>query len=148
MTATSSASLPPWTRRCWRPSPPAWSSAAPTRGTALRLLDGLGARRAAQRLRHLLRQRGRLRIPRGPIQSTTANPAGLTSRQLEVLALVAEGLSNPEIAARLSLSPRTVDHHVSAVLTKLAVSSRRQATAAARRLGVAAVKDGRPTAAS
>ena len=115
---------------------------------ALRLLDGLGARRAAQRLRHLLRQRGRLRIPRGPSRTTTANPAGLTSRQLEVLALLAEGLSNPEIAARLSLSPRTVDHHVSAVLAKLAVSSRRQATAAARRLGVAAVKDGRPTAAS
>jgi DNA-binding CsgD family transcriptional regulator len=104
---------------------------------ALRLLDGLGASRTARRLRHQLRQRGRLRIPRGPSRTTTANPAGLTGRQLEVLALLAGGLSNAEIAARLSLSPRTVDHHVSAVLGKLAVSSRRQAAAAAYRLGVA-----------
>jgi DNA-binding CsgD family transcriptional regulator len=115
---------------------------------ALRLLDRLGAAKAAQRLRRELRQKGSLRIPRGPSRTTTANPAGLTSRQLEVLRLLTEGLSNPEIAARLSLSPRTVDHHVSAVLAKLGVDSRRQATTAARRLGVAMVKDGRPTGSS
>ena len=115
---------------------------------ALRLLDGLGASQTARLLRHQLRRRGRLRVPRGPSRTTSANPAGLTSRQLEVLALLAGGLSNADIAARLSLSPRTVDHHVSAVLGKLAVSSRRQAAAAAHRLGVASVIDGQPASQS
>jgi DNA-binding CsgD family transcriptional regulator len=111
---------------------------------ALALLDGLGARQTAQRLRRQLRRRGNLRLPRGPNRATAANPAGLTGRQLEVLRLLAEGLSNAEIAARLSLSPKTVDHHVSALLAKLAVGSRRQAAAAARQLGVASAKDREP----
>jgi DNA-binding CsgD family transcriptional regulator len=111
---------------------------------ALALLDGLGARQTAQRLRRQLRRRGNLRVPRGPTRATAANPAGLTGRQLEVLRLLAEGLSNAEIAARLSLSAKTVDHHVSALLAKLAVGSRRQAAAAARQLGVASAKDREP----
>jgi DNA-binding NarL/FixJ family response regulator len=109
---------------------------------ALALLDGLGARQTAQRLRRQLRRRGHLRVPRGPIRATAANPAGLTGRQVEVLGLLAEGLSDAEIAARLSLSTKTVSHHVSAVLAKLEVVSRHQAVAAARRLGVAPAKDG------
>jgi DNA-binding CsgD family transcriptional regulator/tetratricopeptide (TPR) repeat protein len=112
---------------------------------ALRLLDDLGASQAARRLRRQLRARGDLRIPRGPSRATAANPAGLTGRQLEVLRLLAAGQSNVEIAARLSLSPKTVDHHVSALLAKLAVGSRRQAAAAARRLGIVGVKDGEPS---
>jgi DNA-binding CsgD family transcriptional regulator len=111
---------------------------------ALALLDGLGARQTAQRLRRQLRRRGHLRVPRGPTRATAANPAGLTGRQLEVLRLLAEGLSNAEIAARLSLSAKTVEHHVSALLAKLAVGSRRQAAAAARQLGVASAKDREP----
>jgi len=111
---------------------------------ALRLLDGLGATQTAQRLRRQLRARGSLGIPRGPIRATAADPAGLTGRQLEVLRLLAAGQSNAEIAARLSLSVKTVDHHVSALLAKLAVGSRRQAAAAARRLGVVLPKDGEP----
>jgi DNA-binding CsgD family transcriptional regulator/tetratricopeptide (TPR) repeat protein len=111
---------------------------------ALRLLDGLGARQTAQRLRHQLRRRGNLRVPRGPTRATAANPAGLTGRQVEVLGLLAEGLTDAEIAARLSLSTKTVGHHVSALLAKLGVGSRRQAAAAARRLGVVAAKDGEP----
>jgi DNA-binding NarL/FixJ family response regulator len=107
---------------------------------ALSLLDGLGARQTAQRLRRQLRQRGNLRVPRGPTRATAANPAGLTDRQVEVLGLLAQGLSNPEIAARLSLSAKTVEHHVSALLAKLGAGSRREAAAAARRLGVAPVK--------
>jgi DNA-binding NarL/FixJ family response regulator len=59
-----------------------------------------------------------------------------------VLGLLAEGLTDAEIAARLSLSTKTVGHHVSALLAKLEVGSRRQAAATARRLGVAAAKDG------
>jgi DNA-binding CsgD family transcriptional regulator len=115
---------------------------------ALALLDGLGARQTAQRLRRQLRRRGHLRVPRGPTRATAANPAGLTGRQLEVLRLLAEGLSNAEIAARLSLSAKTVEHHVSALLAKLGVGSRRQAVAAARRLGVVPARDGGPSALS
>ena len=111
---------------------------------ALALLDGLGARQTAQRLRREFRRRGNLRIPRGPNVATAANPAGLTSRQVEVLCLLVDGLSNADIAARLSLSAKTVGHHVSAVLAKLGVGSRHQVVAAARRLGVAPAKDGEP----
>jgi DNA-binding CsgD family transcriptional regulator len=103
---------------------------------ALTLLDGLGARQAALRLRRRLRHRGDLRVPRGPNRTTAANPAGLTGRQVEVLQLLAEGLTDAEIAARLSLSTKTVGHHVSALLAKLGIRSRHQAAAAANRLWV------------
>jgi DNA-binding CsgD family transcriptional regulator len=103
---------------------------------ALRVMDRLGAARAARRVRAQLRERGVARVPRGPRPPTAANPPGLTARQLEVVALLADGLSNAEIAARLSVSARTVDHHVSAVLGKLRVATRGQAAAAARRLGL------------
>ena len=111
---------------------------------ALALLDGLGARQTAQRLRRQLRQRGDLHVPRGPNRATAANPAGLTGRQVEVLGLLAEGLTDAEIATRLSLSAKTVGHHVSALLAKLGVGSRRQAAAAARRLGLVPARDGDP----
>jgi DNA-binding CsgD family transcriptional regulator len=110
---------------------------------ALAVLDGLGARQAAQRVRRQLRDRGTVRVPRGPNRTTGANPAGLTGRQIEVLGLLAEGLTDADIARRLSLSAKTVGHHVSALLAKLGVASRREAAAAARRLGVA-TKDGEP----
>jgi DNA-binding CsgD family transcriptional regulator len=103
---------------------------------ALALFEQLGARPAAVLLRRRMRQQGRLGIPRGPHLSTRANQAGLTSRQVEVLLLLAEGRSNAEIARQLSTSFKTVDHHVSAVLSKLEVHSRAQAitTAFARGL--------------
>ncbi|MBV8217120.1 MAG: helix-turn-helix transcriptional regulator, partial [Solirubrobacterales bacterium] len=74
---------------------------------------------AARRLREL----GERGVPRGPRPKTCANPAGLTARELEVLGLLAEGLRNAQIAERLVLSGKTVDHHVSAVLRKLDVRS-------------------------
>ncbi|MEV4175100.1 AAA family ATPase [Nonomuraea sp. NPDC049709] len=104
---------------------------------ALRVLDRLGAVRAAQWLRGEMRRRGFTRIPRGPRRATAAHAAGLTPRQADVLALLAEGLSNAEIAARLSLSAKTVDHHISAVLSKLGVASRGQAAALAHRMNAA-----------
>jgi DNA-binding CsgD family transcriptional regulator/tetratricopeptide (TPR) repeat protein len=107
---------------------------------ALALLDGLGARRTALRLRRQLRRRGNLSVPRGPTRTTAANPAGLTGRQVEVLGLLAEGLTDAEIAVRLSLSAKTVGHHVSALLAKLGVGSRREAAVAARRLGVGSAR--------
>jgi ATP/maltotriose-dependent transcriptional regulator MalT len=111
---------------------------------ALAVLDGLGARQTAQRLRRQLRRRGDLRVPRGPNRATAANPAGLTGRQVEVLGLLAEGLTDAEIAARLSLSAKTVGHHVSALLAKLGVGSRREAAAAGRQLGLVPARDGEP----
>src|SRR4029450_10274480 len=82
---------------------------------AVGLLGGLGAREGGQRLRRHPRRRGTPRTPRGPTRATAANPAGLTGRQVEVLRLLAEGLSNAEIAARLSLAAKTREHHGSAV---------------------------------
>jgi DNA-binding NarL/FixJ family response regulator len=74
-------------------------------------------------------------VPRGPQPATRHNPAGLTSRQVDILRLLATGRTNAEIAQTLFLSVRTVDHHVSAVLQKLEVTSRREAAQIAVRLG-------------
>ena len=75
-------------------------------------------------------------MPRGPRATTQASPAGLTTRELEVLALLCEHLTNSEIADRLVVSPKTVDHHVSAILSKLSVGNRREAVSAAAALGL------------
>ncbi len=100
--------------------------------TALQILEGLGAAPAAAIVRRQLQSRGVRGLARGPRRSTRANPAGLTNRQMEVLELLAEGLSNREIGKRLFLSTRTVDHHVSALLQKLGAGSRARAAALAR----------------
>jgi DNA-binding CsgD family transcriptional regulator/tetratricopeptide (TPR) repeat protein len=103
---------------------------------ALQIFNDLGARPAAARVARRLRERGVVGVPRGSRSSTTANPAGLTDRQLEVLALVVDGLRDAEIAERLFVSTKTASHHVSAVLSKLGVRSRTEAATAAARLGV------------
>jgi DNA-binding CsgD family transcriptional regulator/tetratricopeptide (TPR) repeat protein len=96
---------------------------------AFTVLEGLGAHPAAVLVRHRLRTLGITRLPRRPQASTLANPVGLTARQAEILRLLASGMSNAEIAQRLVVSTRTVDHHVSAVLQKLGVRTRREAAA-------------------
>src|SRR3954447_1283030 len=100
--------------------------------TALGLFQELGAEAAVARVRVVLRGKG-LPAPRGPRASTRAHPEGLTGRQAEVLALLSEGLSDAEIAQRLVLSRRTVEHHVAAILAKLGVGSRSEAARAAAR---------------
>jgi DNA-binding CsgD family transcriptional regulator len=97
---------------------------------SLATLERLGATAAADLVRRRLRGKGVTRLPRRPLPRTRANPAGLTDRQLEVLGLLADGLTNAEIADRLVVSVRTVDHHVAAILAKLGVTSRREAARA------------------
>ena len=103
----------------------------------LEKLDLLGATATSDRLRRDLRQQGVQQLPTRPRVSTRANPAGLTNRQLDVAKLVARGHTNAEIADRLFISPRTTDHHVSAVLTKLGMPSRRAVVVQAADLGLA-----------
>ncbi|KPI22149.1 transcriptional regulator, LuxR family [Actinobacteria bacterium OK074] len=99
-------------------------------------LDALGAWRLAGLVRAELRGLGVRGVPRGPLAVTRANPGGLTGRQVEVVRLLVEGLTNPEIAGRLVVSVRTVDNHVRAVLDKLGASSRYQVAARAGELGL------------
>jgi DNA-binding CsgD family transcriptional regulator/tetratricopeptide (TPR) repeat protein len=103
----------------------------------LRVLEaGPAARVVAARLREI----GARGVPRGPRARTRENPAGLTARELEVLAALAEGLRNAQIAERLVLSERTVDHHVSAILGKLDAGTRGEASAEAVRLGLTSAR--------
>jgi DNA-binding CsgD family transcriptional regulator len=150
---TSSASTP-WRLQFegrWRDAAAAWTARECPYESARALLgsddiadveeahdafDRLGAAPAAALAQHRLRELGARQIPRGRRAATRANPAGLTERELEVLRLVAAGLSNGDIAARLFLSQRTVDHHVSAILAKLGVGSRREVAPAAAGLGI------------
>jgi DNA-binding CsgD family transcriptional regulator/tetratricopeptide (TPR) repeat protein len=107
---------------------------------ALRLalddLTSLGARPAAAFVTRRLRELGARGLPRGPRSATRANPAGLTARELEVLRLVSEGLRNSDIAGRLFLSVRTVDHHVASIRGKLDARTRGEAVSAAHRIGL------------
>ena len=102
---------------------------------ALRIFQHLGAQPAVDRLREQLKAAGR-RLPRGARASTQANPHQLTTREIEVLQLLCEGLRNSEIAERLCRSVRTVDHHLEAVFGKLNVTTRTEAIGAAARVGV------------
>jgi DNA-binding CsgD family transcriptional regulator len=135
----------------WRAAAEQWTAIGRPYEAALALADGDGEarRRALDRLHELgagpaaaivarrLRARGARGLRRGPRRTTRDNPANLTPREVEVLALVEQGLRNKQIAERLFVSAKTVDHHVAAILRKLGVHTRGEAGAAARRLGFA-----------
>ena len=106
---------------------------------ALEGFHDLDAEAAGRLCRRRLRQLGVRSVPAGARAATREHPAGLTPRESEVLDLIVEGLRNDEIAARLVISVKTVDHHVSAVLGKLGVGSRGAAATEARRLGLTAL---------
>jgi DNA-binding CsgD family transcriptional regulator len=75
-------------------------------------------------------------VRRGPRRATQENKAGLTRREMDVLLLMQQGRSNADIARQLSTAVKTIDHHVSSILAKLKASSRGEAVARARQLGV------------
>jgi DNA-binding CsgD family transcriptional regulator/tetratricopeptide (TPR) repeat protein len=102
---------------------------------AWRIFDGLGADPMRDRTGRMLRDLG-ARVPRGPNRSTQSNPHGLTDRELDVLALLPAGHTNAEIGRMLHISERTVDHHVSRILSKLGASNRAEAATEAHRLGL------------
>jgi DNA-binding NarL/FixJ family response regulator len=134
----------------WRAAAEAWHG----RGRALWAVYALGrstcvtdARRAVSigeacgaqaAVRAVVRDRraAGLPVPPRPRSATRGNPLQLTRRELEVLGLLADGLTNPQIASRLYLSERTVAHHVSAVLQKLGQPNRSAAVATAVRRGI------------
>jgi DNA-binding NarL/FixJ family response regulator len=103
---------------------------------ALAELQRLGARAAAGIVAQRLHELGARGLPRGPRLDTRTNALLLTRRQLEILDLLKNGLRNTEIAERLYLSPRTVDHHVSAILTKLNARTRTEASQIAIQMGL------------
>ena len=95
----------------------------------------------ARHIAHRLRGLGVRDIPRIASRSAAEDPAGLTGRELEVLTLLADGLRDADIAERLVVSPRTVHHHVSAIMGKLDARTRTAAVAAAARLGLVTLED-------
>jgi DNA-binding CsgD family transcriptional regulator len=104
-------------------------------GESLEIARDLGAGPLARFAMERLRLLG-FAVPRGRRGTTRAHVAGLTAREQEVLELVTAGLTNAEIADRLVLSRRTAEHHVTAVLGKLGVATRREAIRRAAELGI------------
>jgi DNA-binding CsgD family transcriptional regulator len=109
---------------------------------ALEILERQCAAPLAGIVRRKLRAGGVRGISRGVQERTRQNPLGITAREMGVLALLTQGARNADIARRLFVSEKTVDHHVSSILGKLGVRSRGEAAAAAHRLGLADTSNG------
>ncbi|HRF48721.1 MAG TPA: AAA family ATPase [Anaerolineales bacterium] len=145
--------LPSWTARpyalqiggLWHAAAEAWAALGcpyeqaraladgdtQARAQARAIFDRLGARPAARAPGEHLRRAGHDN-PGKPQPTGQDTRNNLTRRQTEILGLIVQGLSNPEIASRLKLSPKTVDHHVSAILARLNVATRGEAARLAR----------------
>lgn len=96
---------------------------------ALEIFEWLGAHPAAEKLKQLMRAQGIRGIPRGPRSATRENPFGLTPREMEVLTHLVKGLDNKGIAKKLTISSRTVEHHIASILNKMDLQSRNEAIA-------------------
>jgi DNA-binding CsgD family transcriptional regulator/tetratricopeptide (TPR) repeat protein len=103
---------------------------------AIGIVHRLGATAVYEKMKLEMRSEGIRSIPRGSRKTTRDNPAQLTERELGVLELLKEGLQNKEIGSRLFISAKTVDHHISAILSKLDVDTRTKAVREAIRLGI------------
>lgn len=106
---------------------------------ALAILGTLGAGPLSAIVRRRMRERGLRSIPRGPNEATRTNPLGLTTRELEVLQLLAQGCSSAQLARRLHRSPKTIDHHICSLLEKLGVHSRAEAVSVAFARGIVSI---------
>jgi ATP/maltotriose-dependent transcriptional regulator MalT len=102
----------------------------------MRILNNLKATGTINHYRRKLNLKSPKPATKGPRESTLNNPGQLTDRQIDILKLLHVGLQNKEIAEKLFISPKTVDHHISAILTKLEVSSRTKAVIEAKKLGI------------
>ena len=105
----------------------------PAQLEALQIFEGLRAKPIIEKLKQQMRAAGVRGIPRGPRPSTRENAFGLTGRELEVLACLVAGTANTAIAKQLSLSRRTVEHHIASIFQKIGVQSRGEAVALALR---------------
>jgi DNA-binding CsgD family transcriptional regulator len=103
---------------------------------AINIVHELGATTVYEKMKRTMRASGIKNIPRGIRKTTRSNSALLTTRELDVLILLKEGLQNKEIASRLFIAAKTVDHHITSILFKLDVNSRNKAVAAAVRLEI------------
>ncbi|HRH59471.1 MAG TPA: LuxR C-terminal-related transcriptional regulator, partial [Chitinophagaceae bacterium] len=103
---------------------------------AITIIQKLGANAVYEKLKLQMRSSGIKSIPRGARKSTQLNPALLTNRELDILQLLKEGLQNKEIADKLFISPKTVDHHISSIFYKLEVNSRAKAVQEATRQAI------------
>jgi DNA-binding CsgD family transcriptional regulator len=103
---------------------------------AISIVHELNATAVYEKMKHQMRAYGIRQIPRGIRQTTRSNPAQLTIRELDILQLLKQSLQNKEIANRLFISAKTVDHHISSLLSKLDVNSRAKAVQEALRLGI------------
>jgi DNA-binding CsgD family transcriptional regulator len=103
---------------------------------AVVIVQGLDAGAVYEKMKQEMRASGIKKIPRGIRETTRLNPAQLTIRELDILQLLQQNMQNKEIADRLFISAKTVDHHISAILLKLEVNSRAKAVTEAHRLGI------------
>ena len=113
-----------------------WEGEEEDKRKALAILQTLGADAVYEKMKMEMRASGIKKIPRGLRESTRSNAAQLTKRELDVLQLLTKDIQNKEIAEALFISPKTVDHHISSILSKLEVSSRTKAVAEAIQLGI------------